>query len=102
MSSIESRSVSINSMILRLMLDFVLVFTVLVSNYVTTPAVLAETESFVYVASENSTRYHKRSCAWVEKIKSENRITFQNEQEAGQAGYEPCKVCWPLKGSYSS
>lgn len=48
-----------------------------------------------YAGSINSDKYHKPSCEWAEKIKTENERWFSTEKEAQQAGYKPCKVCRP-------
>lgn len=39
--------------------------------------------------------YHYPSCAWAQKINSENRIWFTDSNEALSAGYKPCKKCNP-------
>jgi len=48
-----------------------------------------------YVGSIKSDKYHLPTCEWAEKIKDENRIWFQSEEEAIKAGYKPCSVCNP-------
>ena len=53
------------------------------------------TEEEGYVASKNSTVFHRPSCKWVERIKEENRIRFTTREEAIEKGYRPCKVCEP-------
>ena len=37
--------------------------------------------------------YGRLSCASGKKMKVENRVFFQNEQEAIKAGYRPCARC---------
>lgn len=48
-----------------------------------------------YVASKNSNKYHKKSCKYVKKIKSKNKITFKSKSQAKKCGYKPCKKCHP-------
>jgi len=48
-----------------------------------------------YVASVERGKFHKPSCEWAKRIKSENLITFATREEAIQKGYIPCKVCRP-------
>ena len=48
-----------------------------------------------YVGSVKSDKYHLPTCEWAERIKDENRIWFQTEEEAIKAGYKPCSVCNP-------
>lgn len=48
-----------------------------------------------YVGSINSDKYHYTDCEWAQKIKMENEIWFDTEEEARAAGYKPCKVCKP-------
>jgi methylphosphotriester-DNA--protein-cysteine methyltransferase len=52
-----------------------------------------------YVGSKNSNKYHKTTCQWAQKIKSENRVTFKTAKDAEKAGYIPCKVCKPMAGA---
>ena len=48
-----------------------------------------------YVGSINSDKYHYPDCEWAQKIKMENEIWFDTEEEARATGYKPCKVCKP-------
>ncbi|WP_345952741.1 Ada metal-binding domain-containing protein [Mucilaginibacter sp. PAMB04168] len=41
--------------------------------------------------------YGTLSCASGKLMKAENRVFFQNEQEALKAGYRPCGNCMPEK-----
>lgn len=45
------------------------------------------------VASKNSTLYHFLWCSGAQKIKEENKITFNNEQEAQGRGYALASNC---------
>lgn len=44
----------------------------------------------VFVASRGGTKYHWPWCSWGQRIKDENKIWFNSEAEAQQAGYSPC------------
>lgn len=46
----------------------------------------------VFVASVNGKKYYRPSCKEVNRIKEENRIWFDSEEEARESGYEP-SVC---------
>lgn len=48
-----------------------------------------------YVASQNSTVFHKPSCVQVKKIKAQNRRWFTTRSAALKEGYKPCKLCKP-------
>ena len=48
------------------------------------------------VAARNGTAYYFPWCAGAERIKSENRITFESEQAARDAGFRPAKNCQGL------
>jgi hypothetical protein len=41
--------------------------------------------------------YGRLSCASGKKMKAENRVFFQNEEEALAAGYRPCGHCLRAK-----
>ncbi|MCK5095931.1 MAG: hypothetical protein KAR24_01100 [Candidatus Pacebacteria bacterium] len=49
------------------------------------------------VASKNGTKYHFPWCSGAQRIKEENEIWFNNEQEARKAGYTPAANCKGLK-----
>jgi len=44
-----------------------------------------------FVASVNSTLYHHKSCATVERIKEENKRWFASSEAAEEAGFKPSK-----------
>ena len=48
-----------------------------------------------FVGSKNSDVYHYPSCSYAKNIKEENKIWFENAQDAVNQGYRPCKVCDP-------
>lgn len=47
------------------------------------------------VGSTTSNKYHRPDCRYAVKIRPENRIYFENEEEAKRQGYIPCKACNP-------
>jgi hypothetical protein len=49
------------------------------------------------VASKNGTKYHFPWCSGAKRMKEENKIWFNSEQEAREAGYEPAANCKGLK-----
>ena len=49
-------------------------------------------EQFLFVASKNGKTYYKISCK--NRIKEENKIYFQTEQDAKKAGYRRSKTCF--------
>lgn len=46
-----------------------------------------------YFASINGTKYYPSSCSGSRRVKEENRIWFETESEAKEAGYEIAKGC---------
>lgn len=48
-----------------------------------------------FVGSINSNKYHYSDCQWAQKIKHENKIWFDSNEDAERAGYRPCKTCDP-------
>lgn len=48
-----------------------------------------------FVGSKNSDVYHYPSCRYVGNILEENKIWFEDAQDAVNQGYRPCKVCKP-------
>ena len=46
-----------------------------------------------FVASRNGSAYHYPWCPSAKKIKEENRIWFQTEEEARKVGYKPAGNC---------
>lgn len=49
----------------------------------------------LYVGARNSTVYHHPTCSHVPRIKPENRVTFDTQEQARVAGRTPCKTCKP-------
>ena len=48
-----------------------------------------------FVGSATSKKYHRPDCRYALKIKPENLIYFQSEEDAKEQGYLPCKSCNP-------
>lgn len=48
-----------------------------------------------YVGSVNSDKFHYPSCSQAKRIKEGNKITFSSREEAINAGYSPCGICYP-------
>lgn len=57
--------------------------------------VSSENHEATYVASSNSNKFHDSSCSQAQRIKDANKITFSSRDEAINAGYEPCGICYP-------
>ncbi|WP_370543338.1 Ada metal-binding domain-containing protein [Geobacter sp. OR-1] len=49
--------------------------------------------------SATSKSYHLVSCRYVKKTLKTYRIKFDSAEKAREAGYKPCEVCRPPKGS---
>lgn len=56
-------------------------------------AAAAITSGGKYVASKNGKAYYFPWCGTVSRIKEENKVWFNSEEEARKAGYEPAKNC---------
>ena len=50
-----------------------------------------------YVASKNSTKYHRLDCPGAKAIKDTNKIWFTSIEEARKAGFTPAGNCPGLK-----
>lgn len=48
-----------------------------------------------YVGNSNSHKFHIASCNSAKKISPNNRVGFNNREEAVNSGYAPCKRCNP-------
>lgn len=53
----------------------------------------ADASNGTYVASKNGSAFHLPSCSGAKRIKDENRIWFQTEEDAMRAGYKPAANC---------
>ncbi len=51
------------------------------------------------VASKSSNKYHLSDCSAVKNIDKENLVEFKSAEDAVKAGYTPCGLCNPPKGS---
>jgi hypothetical protein len=47
------------------------------------------------VASKESNIYHKPDCQYIENIKKENIIIFEDKEDAEKNDYISCKICKP-------
>lgn len=56
-------------------------------------AALAEASPGGVVASKKGTKYHLPWCSGAQTISEENRVYFESEEAAREAGYEPAKNC---------
>ncbi len=48
-----------------------------------------------YVASKNSSVFHRPQCRWAKKISPENLVNYNSRDEATKAGKRSCKQCKP-------
>lgn len=48
-----------------------------------------------FVATRNSTVFHRVDCRWALKIRAENAIPFASREEAESRRYHPCGYCLP-------
>ena len=48
-----------------------------------------------YIGNSNSMKFHYASCQWGQKTKENNRVYFNDRNDAINQGFEPCKVCSP-------
>jgi PAS domain S-box-containing protein len=46
------------------------------------------------VASPKSRKFHRETCNSVKRIGADARVTFASEEEAREAGYEACRLCF--------
>lgn len=70
-----------------------MVVVVLAAVVVCSVCLAGEGDEAAFIGCKTSKVYHKPDCASVKKIKPENKISFKSEDEAKEAGYEPCKRC---------
>lgn len=55
----------------------------------------SSSSSGTFVASSNSNKFHEPYCSQAQKISDANKITFSSREEAINAGYEQCEICYP-------
>lgn len=53
----------------------------------------AEEVGGMYVGSKNSDKYHLPWCSGAKRIKEENKVWFESQAAAEQAGYSPASNC---------
>jgi methylphosphotriester-DNA--protein-cysteine methyltransferase len=46
-----------------------------------------------FVGNKEAMVYHLPTCKLVLKIKPENKVPLTTKDQAGKAGYAPCKIC---------
>lgn len=61
----------------------------------TTASQQTQTLKYMYVASKNSSVFHKSDCRWAKKISPANFVGYQSRDEAINDGKRPCKWCKP-------
>jgi hypothetical protein len=61
----------------------------------TIPGTKSSVAEYKYVASKNSTVFHKPQCRSAKRIKPENLVGYNNREEAIKSGKRPCKTCNP-------
>jgi hypothetical protein len=59
------------------------------------PVAKSTPAEYKYVASKNSSVFHKPDCIWAKKIKPENLVGYSSRDEAINAGKRPCRQCNP-------
>ncbi|HOO90157.1 MAG TPA: thermonuclease family protein [Syntrophales bacterium] len=57
--------------------------------------IVAQSDAGPYVGSDTSNRFHRPSCHYAGRIRSEHRIYFESRADAQRYGYIPCSVCCP-------
>lgn len=53
-----------------------------------------------FVASRKSDVYHYLDCAYVKRIKDENKLYFLSRAEADSCGYHGCRLCKSYRDLY--
>jgi len=66
-------------------------------NLIINNNLLPQVQSGSVVASKNGAKYHFPWCSGAVRIKDENKIWFDNVEEAKKAGYEPASNCKGLE-----
>lgn len=58
---------------------------------------VAETEnsSLQYIGNKNTKKFHRINCSSVSDMKEKNKVEISTREEAVNAGYVPCKKCYP-------
>ena len=52
------------------------------------------TQHFAFVASPKSKKFHKETCNSVKRIPDNARTLFATADEAREAGFEACRLCF--------
>ncbi len=66
-----------------------------VSSEETPPSPALAAEATGFVASRNSSVFHRPTCPSATRISERNRVTYATREEAIAAGKRPCKRCTP-------
>jgi len=69
--------------------------TPIVSKAPALPRSAASASPFPFVASKNSSVFHRGDCRLARNISEENLVTYTSREEAIQDGKRPCKSCQP-------
>jgi hypothetical protein len=56
---------------------------------------LQAVSGYPFVASRNSSVFHRPDCRWAQNIAADNLVGYRSREEALQAGKRPCKSCKP-------
>src|SRR5688500_5388917 len=59
------------------------------------PVVVAEASGEPYVAQRGSRLFHRRDCAWVQRIAEPDRIYMKTVAEGREQSFSTCPVCEP-------
>lgn len=58
-------------------------------------ALLIAAMAWAYVGNARSQIFHTDDCYYVSRMNENNKVNFEDRQDAINAGYRPCKVCRP-------
>jgi hypothetical protein len=53
------------------------------------------TMSLAYIGNARSHIFHADDCYYVTRMNENNKVYFEDRQDAIDSGYRPCKVCHP-------
>lgn len=79
----------------RTLASVVLAFSFLTVLSSSVPIASAENPPTPVVASKKTMKYHLATCDWAKRIKPENLVKFETQNDAEVAGYIRCKICKP-------
>jgi len=58
---------------------------------------LPQDEEKIRIVSINGKSFHRMNCLALTKVSKEDRKVFDEEKDAIEAGYKPCKICLPTE-----